>query len=90
MPGQGAKCGSIFINQAFYEWAAERLGAPFLALSLDKLGPGSVFIKSFEEYKHTFGQEDLPDNHTFGVPLNMNCEKSPYWNPDDSEVLSTV
>lgn len=85
--GQGAKSGSAFIDQIFHDWTEAKFGASFLALSPNKFGPNSHFMRQFEGFKQSFGEKKLPANYEYFMLLPMaNCPKSANYNPDDFEV----
>lgn len=56
--GMGGKCGSTYIDRAFHRWMSEKFGKAFDGLSFEKRGPGSRFMRDFENCKHDFGFGD--------------------------------
>lgn len=73
VPGQGAQSGSVFIDQNFYDWAELKLGAPFLALSSNNVGPNFYFMRQFEGFKQDFGAKKLPAEHRCSTDGGRSC-----------------
>jgi molecular chaperone DnaK (HSP70) len=53
--GAGGKCASTYIDRQFHLWMSSRFGADFDNLPFEKKGPGSRFMKEFEDHKRNFG-----------------------------------
>lgn len=53
--GQGGKVGSTYIDRQFHLWMGSRFGHCFEKLPYKKKGPGSDFMKRFEQIKRNFG-----------------------------------
>ncbi|QDS69872.1 hypothetical protein FKW77_000512 [Venturia effusa] len=88
--GQGAKSGSVFVDQNFHDWAEATLGAPFLALPPSKVGPNSHFMRQFEDIKQSFGTKKVPKNHIYRILLPMpTCLNSNNYDAAEYEIKFT-
>ncbi|KAH7135278.1 hypothetical protein B0J11DRAFT_156863 [Dendryphion nanum] len=84
--GMGGKCGSTYIDRAFHRWMSEKFKKQFDDLSFEKRGPGSRFMKDFENHKHDFGYTDNLD-HVYEIYLVMpGVSTSEFYDDEESTV----
>lgn len=57
--GIGGKCGSTAIDRHFNQWMLEIFQDAYKSLGPRKRGPGSLFMKSFEDAKRAFSSSPL-------------------------------
>ncbi|KAF9629605.1 putative hsp70 family protein [Lasiodiplodia theobromae] len=69
--GIGGKCGSTAIDRNFNQWMIQKFGNAYKDLPPRKRGPGSLFMRSFEEAKKAFGTNSLDSN---GAPRKVEIE----------------
>ncbi|KAI9675985.1 MAG: hypothetical protein M1822_008371 [Bathelium mastoideum] len=86
--GAGGKCGSTYIDRQFHQWMSGKFGSAFDNLKYEKRGPGSAFMKDFEEHKCDFGSSDDLD-HIYEIRLVMDVPDSEYYDQDESVVKVT-
>lgn len=86
--GTGGKCGSTYIDRQFLEWMSRKFGPAFSKLKYEKRGPGSTFMKDFEEHKCDFGSSDNLD-HIYEIRLVMPVPNSENYDEDESVVKVT-
>lgn len=53
----GGKCGGTYIDRNLYKLLRERFGSAFTSLPLERIGPGSEFMQTFESKKKNFRSE---------------------------------
>ncbi|KAK7526421.1 hsp70-like protein [Phyllosticta citriasiana] len=59
--GKAGKCGSTMIDRAFCYWMEKNFGEAYTKLPQAQRGPGSLFMRGFEDWKTTFSSQDLPN-----------------------------
>ena len=81
--GTGAKCGATYIDRQFHIWMSQIFGAHFTNLAFEKKGPGSRFMRAFDDYKHDFGNSQNLDR-VYDIPLVMRgVEDSEYYDAEE-------
>ncbi|KAK8161374.1 hsp70-like protein [Phyllosticta citrichinensis] len=87
--GEGARCGSTFVDRNFDAWMAKRFKGNYTKLSAKSRGPGSKMMESFEKAKSKFGPK-LMDQETERVKIenvDMNVQGSELYDREDHTVL---
>lgn len=84
--GIGGKCGSTYIDREFHKWMSNNFGAQYDQLRAEKTGPGSRFMKDFEQHKHDFGSsKNLDDPYEVNLVMH-GAGSSQFYDPDESVV----
>ena len=87
--GQGAKIGSTFINRFFHSWCTVHFGHAYTEMPYKRIGPGSLFMNTFESFKRDFGDEGCREDE-YSVPLVMHgVEDSPNYDRDTAMITFT-
>lgn len=84
--GVGGKCGSTFIDRNFHSLMSRRFGRAFENLDQKVKGPGSRFMRSFEDVKCDFGASTSTELKEIS-PFVMNVEDSEYYDSETHAVF---
>ncbi|KAK8191101.1 uncharacterized protein BKA78DRAFT_295288 [Phyllosticta capitalensis] len=83
--GKASKYGSTMIDRAFCEWIEKQFGEAYTDLLLADRGPGSCFMRDFEDHKATFSSKmlcNLKQEYVKVEPLEMDVARLLKYNQD--------
>lgn len=84
--GTGGKTGSTSIDRRFHAWMSSIFGDAFDSLEFDKVGPGSTFMKYFENSKRDFGTSKNMDDECIVYLVMPAAPHSRYYDEETSAV----
>ncbi len=82
----GGKCGSTYIDRNFILWMKLTFREPYISLPEQLRGPGSEFMKSFEEAKKRFGSLDALGDIIEIAGIRMDTPTSALYDNDEGYV----
>lgn len=77
------------IDRAFCEWIEKQFGEAYTDLLLADRGPGSCFMRDFEDHKATFSSKmlcNLKQEYVKVEPLEMDVARLSKYNQDTDTV----
>lgn len=84
--GVGGKCGSTYVDREFHRWMSTMFGSRYSNLRHEKTGPGSKFMREFEQCKIEFGSsEDLDAPYELELVI-PGIEDSKFYDTEESVV----
>ncbi|EEP81902.1 conserved hypothetical protein [Uncinocarpus reesii 1704] len=86
-PTEERSVGSTTIDREFYKLMSERFGDAFKNLPLKRRGPGSDFMRAFEQIKEDLASSDYREE-VYELPLDMSlAEPDPRYFDDDERLV---
>ncbi|KAK7539975.1 hsp70-like protein [Phyllosticta citribraziliensis] len=87
--GKAGKCGATMIDRAFCYWMERTFGEAYTKLPQAQRGPGSHFMREFEDCKTTFSSRNIPNfkHEYFEIsPIKMDVPRSSKYDRESESV----